>query len=104
MRSSIRRPTLSAASAPSSSRGVHHPQLRGHKHPALQRPASHDRVPHLHVSQRDALATRTLARVSLPRAEDSIEDLVERLMGRKPEERFKFIQEHAAFAAEDLDV
>ncbi len=51
-----------------------------------------------------APATRTLARVSLPRAEDSIEDLVERLMGRKPEERFKFIQEHAAFAAEDLDV
>ena len=51
-----------------------------------------------------APATRTLARVSLPRTEDSVDDLVERLMGRKPEERFKFIQEHAAFAAEDLDV
>ena len=51
-----------------------------------------------------APATRTLARVSLPRSEDTVGDLVERLMGRKPEERFKFIQEHAAFAADDLDV
>ena len=49
-------------------------------------------------------ATRTLARVALPRAEDSVDDLVERLMGRKPEARFQFIQEHAAFAAADLDV
>ena len=51
-----------------------------------------------------APASRTLARVSLPRAEENVDGLVERLMGRKPEERFKFIQEHAAFAAEDLDV
>ena len=49
-------------------------------------------------------ATRTLARVSLPRAEESVEDLVERLMGRRPEARFQFIQEHAAFAAADIDV
>ena len=49
-------------------------------------------------------ATRTLARVSLPRSEENVEDLVERLMGRKPEARFQFIQEHAAFAAGDIDV
>ena len=49
-------------------------------------------------------ATRTLARVALPRAEESVDDLVERLMGRRPEARFQFIQEHAAFAAADLDV
>ena len=49
-------------------------------------------------------ATRTLARVTLPRAEETVEDLVEALMGRKPELRFRFIQENAEFAADDLDV
>jgi len=48
--------------------------------------------------------TRTLARVTLPRAEETVEDLVEQLMGRKPELRFRFIQENAEFAAADLDV
>ena len=33
-----------------------------------------------------------------------MEELVETLMGRKPELRFRFIQENAEFAAEDLDV
>jgi len=47
-------------------------------------------------------ATRTLARVTLPRTEDAVEDLVETLMGRKPELRFKFIQDNAAFATDDL--
>ena len=47
---------------------------------------------------------RTLARVTLPRAEEAVEDLVETLMGRKPELRFRFIQENAEFAVEDLDV
>ncbi|MBU1377775.1 MAG: DNA topoisomerase IV subunit B [Alphaproteobacteria bacterium] len=49
-------------------------------------------------------ATRTLARVTLPRAEEVVEDLVERLMGRKPEARFQFIQENAEFAVADLDI
>ena len=49
-------------------------------------------------------ATRTLARVTLPRSEEVVEDLVERLMGRKPEARFQFIQENAEFAAADLDI
>ncbi len=48
--------------------------------------------------------SRTLARVTLPRAEETVEDLVEALMGRKPELRFRFIQENAEFAAADLDV
>jgi topoisomerase-4 subunit B len=47
---------------------------------------------------------RTLARVTLPRAEEAVEDLVEALMGRKPELRFRFIQENAEFAVADLDV
>jgi topoisomerase-4 subunit B len=48
--------------------------------------------------------TRTLARVSLPRAEEPVEALVETLMGRRPELRFRFIQDNAAFAAADVDV
>ncbi|ALL13364.1 DNA topoisomerase IV subunit B [Caulobacter henricii] len=49
-------------------------------------------------------AVRTLARVTLPRSEEAVESLVETLMGRKPELRFRFIQENAEFAAADLDV
>ncbi|MDP3855554.1 DNA topoisomerase IV subunit B [Phenylobacterium sp.] len=47
---------------------------------------------------------RTLARVTLPRAEEAVEELVEALMGRKPESRFRFIQENAEFVVADLDV
>jgi len=47
---------------------------------------------------------RTLARVTLPRDEDEVAALVETLMGRKPELRFRFIQDNAEFATEDLDV
>jgi len=49
-------------------------------------------------------AKRTLARVTLPRAEETVAELVEALMGRKPELRFRFIQENAEFAAADIDV
>jgi topoisomerase-4 subunit B len=49
-------------------------------------------------------ATRTLARVSLPDGEATVNDLVESLMGRKPELRFRFIQDNAEFAAADVDV
>jgi topoisomerase-4 subunit B len=47
---------------------------------------------------------RTLARVTLPRSEEAVADLVEQLMGKKADQRFKFIQENAEFAAGDLDV
>ncbi|HEY0436298.1 MAG TPA: DNA topoisomerase IV subunit B [Phenylobacterium sp.] len=47
---------------------------------------------------------RTLARVTLPRSEEPVESLVEALMGRKPELRFRFIQENAEFVAADLDI
>jgi topoisomerase-4 subunit B len=47
---------------------------------------------------------RTLARVTLPRSEEQVASLVETLMGRKPELRFRFIQENAEFAVADLDV
>ncbi|NOX83492.1 MAG: DNA topoisomerase IV subunit B [Alphaproteobacteria bacterium] len=50
-------------------------------------------------------ATRTLARVVI--AEDKVEaadDLVTRLMGKKPEARFQFIQENAEFVRDALDI
>ena len=48
---------------------------------------------------------RTLLQVHIP-SEDiaSTENLFERLMGKKPELRFQFIQENAEFAAEAVDV
>ncbi len=50
-------------------------------------------------------ATRTLARVVIPedKAEFSVE-LVDRLMGKKPEARFAFIQENASFVRDELDI
>jgi topoisomerase-4 subunit B len=48
--------------------------------------------------------TRTLARVTLPRADEIVSELVETLMGRRPELRYRFIREHAEFAAETIDV
>ena len=58
-----------------------------------------------------APARRVLLRVQVPNAADPKQSadaketarLVERLMGRKPEARFKFIQEHAG-AVRDLDI
>lgn len=47
---------------------------------------------------------RTLARIELPDSEAEIEDLVERLMGKKAEARYQFIQDNARFAVADLDV
>ena len=50
-------------------------------------------------------ASRKLARVVI--AEDKAEasaDLVARLMGKKAEERFLFIQENAAFVRDERDI
>jgi topoisomerase-4 subunit B len=48
-------------------------------------------------------ATRTMARVALPKSGKAIEQLVETLMGKKPELRFKYIQDNAKFV-DELDV
>ncbi len=53
-------------------------------------------------------ATRTLARVTLPDGVDSMDEispaeLIETLMGRRPELRFQFIQDNASFV-EELDI
>lgn len=48
-------------------------------------------------------ASRTIARVVMPADESGLDDLFEALMGKKPELRFKFIQENANLAG-DLDL
>ena len=47
---------------------------------------------------------RTLIQVKTKGGDKDTENLVEQLMGKKPELRFQFIQENAAFAAKDIDV
>jgi topoisomerase-4 subunit B len=48
---------------------------------------------------------RTLLQVHIPRDDaKETENLFERLMGKKPELRFQFIQENAEFAREAVDV
>ena len=50
-------------------------------------------------------AVRTLARVVIDENDmPTLEALVETLMGKKPEARFKFIQDNATFVTEDLDL
>ncbi|MEM6748571.1 MAG: DNA topoisomerase IV subunit B, partial [Pseudomonadota bacterium] len=49
-------------------------------------------------------ATRQLAKVTLPEAYADATDLFGRLMGKKAEPRFQFIQDNAAFAHDNLDV
>ena len=50
-------------------------------------------------------ATRTLVKVTVAEDEGETGNLVERLMGKKPELRFQYIQENARFVDEDeLDV
>src|SRR6185312_1208640 len=46
---------------------------------------------------------RTLIQVQTEGGDKETENLVERLMGKKPELRFQFIQENAAFA-KDVDI
>ena len=47
---------------------------------------------------------RTLLKVMVPKDRAPTADAVERLMGNKPEARFAFIQERAAFAREMVDI
>ena len=49
-------------------------------------------------------ATRTLARVTLSDAESTTESLVQTLMGKKADLRYEFIQEHAQFVKDELDL
>ena len=48
-------------------------------------------------------ALRTLLKVAIGDKKEIVTEAVNALMGSKPEARFRFIQEHAAFA-KDLDI
>jgi topoisomerase IV subunit B len=48
-------------------------------------------------------ALRTLLKVEIADKKEIVTEAVNALMGSKPEARFRFIQEHAAFA-KDLDI
>jgi topoisomerase-4 subunit B len=50
-----------------------------------------------------APGSRTLIKVTIAEDEGETGELVERLMGKRPELRFQYIQENARFV-EDLDV
>ena len=53
----------------------------------------------------DFAATRALLRVAIRSEEEITRAVVDRLMGNKPEARFAFISENAAFASADaLDI
>jgi topoisomerase-4 subunit B len=49
------------------------------------------------------MSKRTLLRVEIFDTREIVTEAVNALMGSKPEARFRFIQEHAAFA-KDLDI
>jgi len=49
--------------------------------------------------------SRALARVVIAEdKQDDASDLVDRLMGKKAEARFQFIQENASFVRDELDI
>jgi len=48
-------------------------------------------------------ALRTLLKVEIADKKEIVTEAVNALMGSKPEARYRFIQEHAAFA-KDLDI
>ncbi|MEO8883498.1 MAG: DNA topoisomerase IV subunit B [Devosia sp.] len=61
-------------------------------------------MPHIHLRETTMAAkTRTLLQVKVVEDRDETKSLVDRLMGNKPEARFAFIQQNAAFVT-DLDI
>jgi topoisomerase-4 subunit B len=61
-------------------------------------------MPHVHLRETTmAPKTRTLLRVKVLDDREETKSSVDRLMGNKPEARFAFIQENAAFVT-DLDI
>jgi len=61
-------------------------------------------MPHIHLRETTmAPGTRTLLRVKVIDDRDETKSAVDRLMGNRPEARFDFIQENAAFVT-DLDI
>jgi topoisomerase-4 subunit B len=79
-------------------------EFSGRGKPDITRFKGLGEMPHAHLRETTmALRTRTLLQVKVIEDREETESTVDRLMGNRPEARFAFIQENAAFAG-DLDI
>jgi topoisomerase-4 subunit B len=79
-------------------------EFSGRGKPDITRFKGLGEMPHAHLRETTmALKTRTLLQVKVIEDREETESTVDRLMGNRPEARFAFIQENAAFAG-DLDI
>jgi topoisomerase-4 subunit B len=79
-------------------------EFAGRGKPDITRFKGLGEMPHIHLRETTmSPATRTLLRVKVIDDRDETKSSVERLMGNRPEARFDFIQENAAFVT-DLDI
>jgi topoisomerase-4 subunit B len=79
-------------------------EFSGRGKPEITRFKGLGEMPHVHLRETTmAPKTRMLLQVRVVDDRDETKSSVERLMGNRPEARFAFIQENAAFAGE-LDV
>ena len=79
-------------------------EFAGRGKPDITRFKGLGEMPHIHLRETTmAPATRTLLRVKVIDDRDETKLSVDRLMGNRPEARFDFIQENAAFVT-DLDI
>jgi topoisomerase-4 subunit B len=74
------------------------------KKPEITRFKGLGEMPYVHLRETTMdKKTRSLLRVKIVDDQDSTRSAVDRLMGTRPEARFEFIQENAAFVT-DLDI
>jgi topoisomerase-4 subunit B len=79
-------------------------EFSGRGKPEITRFKGLGEMPHVHLRESTmAPATRTLLQVKVKEDREETRSAVDRLMGNRPEARFAFIQQNAAFAGE-LDV
>jgi topoisomerase-4 subunit B len=79
-------------------------EFSGRGKPEITRFKGLGEMPHVHLRETTmAPATRTLLQVKVKEDREETRSTVDRLMGNRPEARFAFIQQNAAFAGE-LDV
>ena len=79
-------------------------EFAGRGKPDITRFKGLGEMPHAHLRETTmALKTRTLLQVRVIEDRDETKSSVDRLMGNRPEARFAFIQENAAFVT-DLDI
>jgi len=79
-------------------------EFKGRGKPDITRFKGLGEMPHIHLRETTMdPKTRVLLQVKVATDRDATSITVDRLMGNKPEARFEFIQQNAAFAT-DIDV